>query len=105
MGTLEELADRVKLPAEMEAACAAALEKELQQELAGQTYGMYARLYSNGFRRGFRGQIIRNIFESVRDGDYSVEHGAQKLGMNTDTFTKEMEEAGYKVPAETDKKV
>ena len=27
MGTLEELADRVKLPAEMEAACAAALEK------------------------------------------------------------------------------
>ena len=34
----------------------------------------------------------------VQDGDYSVNRGAEKLGMSVDEFEKSMSEAGYRVP-------
>ena len=35
------------------------------------------------------------IFTSVQDGDYSVERGAQKLGVDVDEFTRRMKVAGF----------
>ena len=34
----------------------------------------------------------------IQDGDYSVNRGAEKLGMSVDEFEKSMSEAGYRVP-------
>ena len=44
---------------------------------------------------------IKEIFSSVSNDDYPVCRGAQKLGMDVDTFMEKMSEAGYKVPPET----
>ena len=38
------------------------------------------------------------IFELVQDGDYSVQRGAEKLGLSVSEFEKRMEAAGYKLP-------
>ena len=37
------------------------------------------------------------IFSSVQDGDYSVERGAQKMGISVDEFRKCMEEARHRI--------
>ena len=38
------------------------------------------------------------FFSSVRDGDYSVKRGAEKLGITVAEFTERMEKAGYTIP-------
>ena len=40
----------------------------------------------------------QEIFKSVRDGDYSVSRGAEKLGITEAEFVEKMEAAGYKIP-------
>ena len=40
----------------------------------------------------------QEIFKSVRDGDYSVSRGAEKLGITKAEFVEKMEAAGYKIP-------
>lgn len=43
---------------------------------------------------------LKEIFSSVAEGDYSLERGAQKAGMNIPEFKKAMIEAGFKIPEE-----
>ena len=38
------------------------------------------------------------IFKSVRDGDYNVSRGAEKLGVTQAEFVERMEAAGYRIP-------
>ena len=38
------------------------------------------------------------IFSSVRDGDYSVARGAEKLGISVQELEKQMTAAGYPLP-------
>ena len=52
-----------------------------------------AYVYDQGLERGQQAEI----FTSVQDGDYSVERGAQKMGVSVDEFMKRMEEAGYRI--------
>ena len=40
------------------------------------------------------------VYESVQEGDYSIERGAQKLGITVEELEKRMAEAGYKLPLE-----
>ena len=48
-----------------------------------------------GIERGIEQGKQAEIFLSVQDGDYSIERGAQKMGISVDEFRKCMEEAGY----------
>ena len=59
-----------------------------QGKEAGEQIGI-----EQGMERGKRAEI----FSSVQDGDYSIERGAQKLGISVDEFRKCMEEAGYTI--------
>ena len=52
-----------------------------------------AYVYDQGKEAGKQTEI----FLSVQDGDYSVERGAQKMGISVDEFRKCMEEAGYRI--------
>ncbi len=38
------------------------------------------------------------VYSSVRDGDYSVERGAEKLGQSVEVFVAQMQAEGYRVP-------
>ena len=40
------------------------------------------------------------VYESVQEGDYSIERGAQKLGITVEELEGRMIEAGYKLPLE-----
>lgn len=51
-----------------------------------------------GIKTGIETGRRTEIFLSVQDGDYSVNRGAEKLGMSVDEFEKLMSEAGYRVP-------
>lgn len=51
-----------------------------------------------GIETGIQTGRRTEIFLSVQDGDYSVNRGAEKLGMSVDEFEKSMSEAGYRVP-------
>ena len=48
-----------------------------------------------GIEQGIESGKRAEIFSSVQDGDYSIERGAQKMGISVDEFRKCMEEAGY----------
>lgn len=39
----------------------------------------------------------REIYQSVSEGDYSMQRGAQKLSMTVDEFKQEMIKAGYRI--------
>ena len=54
-----------------------------------------AYVYDQGKEAGEQKGRQKEIFLSVRDGDYSVERGAQKMGISVDEFKKRMNEAGY----------
>lgn len=47
--------------------------------------------YEVGVKQG----KIREIIASVREGDYSKERGAQKLGISVDEFEKLMDDPAY----------
>ena len=53
-----------------------------------------AYVYDQGKEAGEQKGRQKEIFLSVRDGDYSVERGAQKMGISVDEFKKRMNEAG-----------
>ena len=59
--------------------------------------GMKAGI-ETGIETGIQTGRRTEIFLSVQDGDYSVNRGAEKLGMSVDEFEKSMSEAGYRVP-------
>ena len=59
--------------------------------------GMKAGI-KTGIETGIQTGRRTEIFLSVQDGDYSVNRGAEKLGMSVDEFEKSMREAGYRVP-------
>ena len=40
----------------------------------------------------------KEVFDSVRDGDYSVARGAEKLNLSVAEFEKQMDAAGYRIP-------
>ncbi len=40
------------------------------------------------------------VYESVQEGDYSIERGAQKLGITVEELENRMTEAGYRIPVE-----
>ena len=48
-----------------------------------------------GIKEGIKEGREFEIFASVQDGDYSVERGAQKLGVDVDEFTRRMKVAGF----------
>ena len=52
-----------------------------------------------GKREGLAEGVEIATFESVRDGDFTPERGAQKLGLKLSDFLKKMDRAGYKVPS------
>ena len=49
-------------------------------------------------RQGIEQGRKKEVFDSVRDGDYSVERGAEKLNLSVAEFEKQMDEAGYQIP-------
>ena len=52
-----------------------------------------------GKREGLAEGVEIATFESVRDGDFSPERGAQKLGLKLSDFLKKLDRAGYKIPS------
>lgn len=56
-----------------------------------------------GIERGIEQGILKGrsseIFESVQEGDYSIERGAQKMNLSVEEFEKSMIEAGYEIPS------
>lgn len=40
----------------------------------------------------------KEIFKSIKDGDYGIPRGAEKLGITEAEFIEKMESAGYKIP-------
>lgn len=53
------------------------------------------KTFTDGIREEGR---LQEIFSSVEERDYSIERGAQKANMSISEFTKEMQEAGFKLP-------
>ena len=51
-----------------------------------------------GMERGIMKGRSSEIFESVQEGDYGLERGAQKMNLSVDEFKKSMIEAGFKIP-------
>ena len=49
-------------------------------------------------RRGREEGRLQEIFLSVQEGDYPIERGAQKAGMDIQSVEKAMVDAGYKIP-------
>ena len=41
---------------------------------------------------------ILEVYDSVQEGDYGLERGAEKLGISVEELKKQMEEAGYRIP-------
>ena len=64
---------------------------------AGIKAGIKTRI-ETGIETGIQTGRRTEIFLSVQDGDYSVNRGAEKLGMSVDEFEKSMIEAGFRVP-------
>lgn len=56
-----------------------------------------AYVYDQGKEAGEQIGKQTEIFSSVQEGDYSVERGAQKMGISVDEFRKCMDEAGYRI--------
>lgn len=57
-------------------------------------------VFVNGIREEGREEgREKEIFSSVQDGDYSVERGAEKLGISVSDFEERMAKAGYQLPA------
>ena len=50
-----------------------------------------------GRREGRKEGRAREIYQSVSEGDYSMQRGAQKLSMTVDEFKQEMIKAGYRI--------
>lgn len=50
------------------------------------------------WEQGMKEGIQRNIYSLVRDGDISVERGAQKLGMSVEQFLEAYRAKGYLIP-------
>ena len=74
-----------QLELEREVASSQAWQQGLEQ---GLTKGLERGL-ATGMERG----RLQEIFMSVQEGDYSIERGAQKVGMSLDAFKKAMAEA------------
>lgn len=60
--------------------------------------GIRAEGLAEGHSKGLAEGRLNEIFDSVQEGDYSIERGAQKAGMDVSLFEKAMTEAGYKIP-------
>lgn len=60
--------------------------------------GIRAEGLAEGHSKGLAEGRLNEIFDSVQEGDYSIERGAQKAGMDVSVFEKAMTEAGYKIP-------
>lgn len=57
------------------------------------------KVFVDGVRAEGRAEgRLNEIFDSVQEGDYSIERGAQKAGMDVQLFEKAMTEAGYRIP-------
>ena len=69
---------------------------ELERRLAGMC-NLSDIVEERGIERGIERGKQEEIFSSVQDGDYSVERGAQKMGISVDEFRKCMDEAGYRI--------
>ena len=65
---------------------------EIEMEVEKMT-SYTAHIIEVGLEKG-RAQAI---FQCVNDGDFSIQRGAEKLGMSEDEFDAEMKKAGYKV--------
>ena len=79
--------------------CKKSMQKEYGEEQRRE--GMKAGIKTGietGIETGIQTGRRTEIFLSVQDGDYSVNRGAEKLGMSVDEFEKSMSEAGYRVP-------
>ena len=50
-----------------------------------------------GREQGRKEGRAREIYQSVSEGDYSMQRGAQKLSMTVDEFKQEMIKAGYRI--------
>ena len=69
---------------------------EIEKEVVTMT-SYTANILAKGEARGEAKGRVNEIFQSVRDGDYSTKRGAEKLGITESEFISRMEEAGYKV--------
>lgn len=60
---------------------------ELEREAASEAS---SKAWKQGLEQGIEQGRLREIIAFVRDGDISVERGAQKAGMSVDEFKKMM---------------
>ena len=92
------------------------VKKEVDEIMSSQTISypskeIYNEGHSVGLQEGHKAGLqeglsigaekgrTNEVFESVRDGDYGPERGAQKLGLSLADFKKRMTEAGFLLPA------
>ncbi len=61
--------------------------------------GIRAEGREEGLAEGISQGRTKEIFESVQEGDYPPERGAQKLGISPEEFLKVFEKAGYRLNA------
>ena len=61
------------------------------------TFGMKLdQMFESGEEHG----RMLEIMQSVQDGDYTIQRGAEKLGTTPEKLAEKMTEAGYKLPEE-----
>lgn len=52
---------------------------------------------NDGVKKGMEQGMEKAIFDSVKEGDYSAERGAEKLGITLEEFNERRKKAGYVV--------
>lgn len=72
--------------------------KELLEAMCNLGQGIKEQGVAQGVVQGIEQGRKKEVFDSVRDGDYSVERGAEKLKLSVAEFEKQMNEAGYQIP-------
>ena len=72
--------------------------KEMLNTMCNLSQGIKEQGIKQGMERGIMKGRSSEIFESVQEGDYGLERGAQKMNLSVDEFKKSMIEAGFKIP-------
>ncbi len=72
--------------------------KEMLHDMCNLGQGILEFGLEQGLEQGLVQGREKEIFDSVQEGDYSVERGAQKLCLSVREFEKRMEAAGYRTP-------
>ncbi|WP_455721068.1 hypothetical protein [Agathobacter sp.] len=72
--------------------------KELLEAMCNLGQGIKEQGVAQGVVQGIEQGRKKEVFDSVRDGDYGIVRGAEKLNLSVAEFERQMDEAGYQIP-------